>query len=111
MTLKKCSCLIIVLSLILTLSACGTSKESLDLTTIEYNQESFIEINDNVPQFKKDEITNESFEQYSELDELGRCGVAFACIGKDIMPTEERGAIGQIKPSGWQLAKYDISVS
>lgn len=108
MTLKKCSCLIIVLSLILTLSACGTSKESLDLTTIEYNQESFIEINDNVPQFKKDEITNESFERYSELDELGRCGVAVACIGKDIMPTEERGAIGQIKPSGWQLAKYDI---
>lgn len=108
MTLKKHSWLIIVLSLILVLSACGTNTESTDLTSIEYAQECYIEINENVPHFKDDEITNKSFEQYSELDDLGRCGVAFACIGKDIMPTEERGAIGQIKPSGWQLAKYDI---
>ncbi len=65
-------------------------------------------INNNIPQFEESEITTVSFEKYSELDYLGRCGVAFACIGKEIMPTEERGSIGQVKPSGWQMEKYDI---
>lgn len=65
-------------------------------------------LNGNKPEFDKEEITTTSFERYSELDESGRCGVAIACIGRDIMPTEERGSIGQIKPSGWQVAKYDI---
>lgn len=53
---------------------------------------------------------NTSFEKYSKLDSLGRCGVAFACIGKDIMPTKSRGAIGMIKPTGWQspASKYDF---
>lgn len=97
-----------LLPLILILSACGTQTEPIDLANLEYQQECYVEINNNVPQFQKDEIAKESFEYYSELDELGRCGVAVACIGKDIMPTEERGAIGQIKPSGWQMAKYDI---
>ena len=54
--------------------------------------------------FKKTTI----FENYSELDSLGRCGVAFANICKEIMPTEPRGEIGMVKPSGWKLAKYDI---
>ncbi|MBQ9769365.1 MAG: DNA/RNA non-specific endonuclease, partial [Clostridia bacterium] len=58
--------------------------------------------------FTEDELTTGSFENYSELDELGRCGVAFACVGVDIMPTEDREGIGQIKPSGWVTAKYDI---
>ncbi len=66
------------------------------------------EINGNVPEFDANEITTASFEQYTELDPLGRCGVALACVGKDIMPTEDRGSIGQVKPSGWHLAKYDI---
>lgn len=64
-------------------------------------------LNNNQPEFTEDEITAESFERYSDLDILGRCGVAIACIGKDIMPTEERGAIGQIKPTGWHTVKYD----
>lgn len=63
--------------------------------------------NNNVPAFAAAEITTEAFEHYSELDGLGRCGTAFACLGKELMPTEERGAIGQVKPSGWQTAKYD----
>ncbi len=70
--------------------------------------ETYTVLNNNVPQFAEDEITTVAFEDYSELDELGRCGVAFACIGEEIMPTEERESIGQIKPSGWQIAKYDI---
>lgn len=62
---------------------------------------------DNKPSFSKKEITKKSYETYSELDSYGRCGVAMACVGKDIMPTEERGAIGQVKPSGWHTIKYD----
>lgn len=65
-------------------------------------------VNNNIPQFTEAEITLESFESYSDLDALGRCGPAIACIGQEIMPTKERGAIGQIKPSGWQMEKYDI---
>ena len=49
-----------------------------------------------------------SFEFYSNLDYLGRCGVTYACIGKDIMPTEERGSIGQVKPTGWETIKYEV---
>lgn len=76
---------------------------------LEYSGNAYIAINDNVPDFTDDEKRNtESFEYYSDLDDLGRCGVAYANIGIDIMPTEERGAIGQIKPSGWHTVKYDI---
>jgi DNA-entry nuclease len=74
----------------------------------EYNGENYIVINDNVPFFTSDEITTESFENYSELDYLGRCGVAFANVSVDTMPTEARGSIGMIKPSGWHTVKYDI---
>ncbi len=70
--------------------------------------EAYTELNNNVPQFEKSVITTIAFETYSELDDLGRCGEAFACIGEETMPTEERGKIGQIKPSGWQMTKYDI---
>ena len=52
-------------------------------------------------------MTATSFEEYSDLDNLGRCGVAMASVGQDIMPTEERGSIGQIKPAGWHTVKYD----
>ena len=68
----------------------------------------YIVLNGNNPEFDASLITNKSYEKYSPLDELGRCGVAIACIGKDIMPTEDRGSIGQIKPTGWHTVKYDI---
>ena len=68
---------------------------------------SYVIINDNNPNFKQEDLTTKSFERYSDLDELGRCGVAYANIGKDIMPTEERESIGQIKPTGWRTARYD----
>lgn len=72
-----------------------------------YSGETYTVINDNIPYFVKSNLPTESFEYYSDLDELGRCGVACANIGQDTMPTEERGEIGQIKPSGWQTVKYD----
>lgn len=71
----------------------------------------YVTMNDNQPTFTEDEIVTESFESYSELDSLGRCGIATACISTDIMPTEERGEIGQVKPSGWQTVKYPEVIS
>ena len=65
-------------------------------------------INDDEPDFTEDELQPEAYESYSELDGLGRCGVAEAVIGEELMPTEKRGNIGQVKPSGWQTVKYDI---
>ena len=93
---------------VITILFTSCTTQSVDLAKLTYAGNEYVSVNENVPQFDEDEITTESFEQYSDLDVLGRCGVAVACIEKDIMPTEERGAIGQVKPSGWQFAKYDI---
>lgn len=73
-----------------------------------FSGEPYVVINDNEPEFDQNEIRNKSYESYAPLDDLGRCGTAVACIGVDLMPTEERGAIGQVKPSGWQTVKYDF---
>lgn len=73
-----------------------------------FSGEPYIVINNNQPEFKDSDLTAESYEFYSELDSLGRCGYAMTCIGYDIMPTEDRGSIGQVKPSGWQTVKYDF---
>lgn len=81
---------------------------SSNLSSIpDYSGSPYETINGNEPYFSEDEYTTSSFEYYADLDELGRCGTAYACVGKDIMPTEERGSIGQIKPTGWHTIKYD----
>lgn len=67
----------------------------------------YIAINNNVPSFTESDYTTKSYEYYSNLDSLGRCGMVIACIGTDLMPTEERGSIGQVKPTGWHTVKYD----
>lgn len=72
-----------------------------------YKAEAYIEINNNEPNFSSEELITDSFEKYSDLDSLGRCGVAYANISKDLMPVEKRGTIGMIKPSGWHTVKYD----
>lgn len=72
-----------------------------------YSGQPYAVVNDNKPYFTDADLTAVSFETYSDLDSLGRCGVAYASVGKDLMPTEERGAIGQVKPSGWHTIKYD----
>ena len=72
-----------------------------------YSGDPYVAVNDNVPYFTEEDYTTNSFESYSDLDELGRCGVAYACVGTDLMPTEDRGSIGQVKPTGWQTVKYD----
>ena len=77
------------------------------LEVAAYNGEPYVAINGNTPYFTDDDLTTTSFETYSPLDDLGRCGVTYACVGQDIMPTEERGSIGQVKPTGWHTVKYD----
>ncbi len=72
-----------------------------------YSGEPYVVLQDNRPNFELEDLTLEPFETYSELDYLGRCGVAYANVCLDIMPTEPRGDIGQVKPSGWQTVKYD----
>lgn len=73
----------------------------------EYSGQPYVEIDGNQPGFTDKDKTKESFEKYSDLDSLGRCGVAYANIGLDLMPSEERGSIGKVKPSGWHTVKYD----
>lgn len=72
-----------------------------------YNGSIYTPINNNLPFFSEADLTTEPFENYSPLDSLGRCGVASSCLGLETMPTEERGSIGQVKPSGWRTIRYD----
>lgn len=93
----------LLLSIIIILSLLVGCKPVIGLDEIPgYSGAAYVEINGNQPFFTEDEITDEAFESYSELDALGRCGVAFACIGIEIMPTEERGDIASVTPSGWE---------
>lgn len=124
--MKKFSKVLSLIALVLALALCLTSCTELesflgqlfqddddpayavDLESIpEFNGDPFIIINENNPYFTEDELVTESYEEYAELDGLGRCGVTIACIGEDLMPTEERGSIGSVKPTGWQTVKYN----
>lgn len=73
-----------------------------------YDGKAYVAVNNNEPFFTDSDMTTTAFENYSDLDSLGRCGVAYANICKEIMPTEKRGKIGMIKPSGWHTVKYDV---
>lgn len=102
-----------LLAVILALSGCENltpqQQAAIDLSSLpEYSGQAYVELNNNVPFFTEEDLTSASFEEYSPLDELGRCGAAYACISTDLMPTEPRGSIGQVKPSGWKIAKYDF---
>lgn len=82
--------------------------DSFDLSDIpEYSGSPYIPVNGNVPDFTREDLTTDSFETYSELDELGRCGAAYASVGTDLMPDKKRGSISKVKPSGWHSIEYD----
>jgi DNA-entry nuclease len=92
----------------------GTQQPSYQSTTFDLEnipefQENkpYVIINNNKPRFEEKYFTTQPFEKYSDLDSLGRCGIAFANIGIDIMPTEKRESISNIKPTGWHTVKYD----
>ncbi len=74
-------------------------------------QQAYTVLNDNMPEFSEEDLSADVFENYSELDSLGRCGQAFALLGRELMPDEERGSIGQVKPSGWHTVRYDDLIS
>ncbi len=83
--------------------------DAVSLETIPaYSGAAYVAVNGNVPFFDDSELVTEAFEKYSSLDTLGRCGAAYANICREIMPTQERGSIGSVKPTGWHLVKYDV---
>ena len=111
---------ITLVALLLSFALCFSLSSCLDFLNAEnesFSRDSvpdfdgtraYVVINENKPFFTESEIVSDSYEKYATLDYLGRCGVAISCVGKDIMPTEDRGSIGQVKPSGWHTVKYDI---
>ena len=112
---KRLSAVLLFAILILSLLTGCSGNSNISLDDIPaFTDKAYVVINDNIPFFTDDEITSEAFENYSPLDALGRCGVAFACIGVEIMPTENREEIGSVTPSGWKYnnqsnnKKYDF---
>ncbi len=115
----------VLLSLIVILSGCGVwftndvdGQNALIIGTTdtwvdtlkdvpEFSDEPYVILNDNKPNFTDDMLSDKAYEFYSELDDLGRCGYVMACVGPETMPTEERGEIGMVKPTGWHTVKYD----
>lgn len=86
--------------------------DAFDFSQIpNYTGSPYVIVNDNKPFFTEEELTTDSYETYAPLDKLNRCGPAIACIGKDLMPTEKRTAIGSIKPTGWHTVKYPEQIS
>ena len=73
----------------------------------DYSGEDVIKLNDGIPCFNAWDLEMISGEHYSELDELGRCGTAYALLDRSMMPTKKREEIGHIKPSGWRQKKYE----
>lgn len=102
---KNSLALTLLIALAVSLSGCANNTTAAEIP--EFTGFPYVEVNGNVPYFSEEDLTTSSFETYSELDALGRCGPAYACIGRDLMPTEERGSIGSVKPTGWHLIKYD----
>lgn len=113
---KKCTWMSVVIVMVLALFSMaadcfpqwlgptgGLSADPIPL----FSSEPYVVLDGNIPSFLPEELTSEAYEFYSPLDVLGRCGYAQACIGRELMPEEERQGIGQIKPSGWQTVKYD----
>lgn len=118
---KRLYLIVTMLICMLFTAACGTTSPS-DTTAVgseansmasipdsipAYDGSPYVAVNNNKPYFTDKDLTTEAFEQYSELDSLGRCGVAYANICQELMPATERESISQVKPTGWQSVKYD----
>lgn len=99
---------LVILTIFFSTSCNAKTSEIITLDNLpEFESDPYVILYDNQPNFSEEELTTNSFEIYSDFDSLNRCGVAYACIGQDIMPSEEREEIGQVKPSGWHTVKYD----
>ena len=107
---QKIMCGALILALLLAAVGCADAVKgpAVTLENIpEYTGAAYVAVNDNEPYFTQEEITDEAFEMYSDLDAWGRCGVTCASVGPELMPAEERGDIGSVKPTGWHTVKYD----
>ena len=106
------TCLLPLLLCCLVLTGCqGAEAQTLSFSLEDvpaYSGDPYVVLDGNEPAFSQEDRTSTtSFESYSPLDALGRCGTAYANVGTDLMPTEDRGDIGQVKPTGWHTVKYD----
>lgn len=118
--MRRCfACLlsgVLVLSLLLSGCELGLPQENQQASAVSVSLEEvpaysgfpYVELDGNQPGFSLEERTTDSFETYSTLDALGRCGPAYACIGQDLMPTEDRESISSVRPTGWVQAEYDF---
>ena len=111
--MKKCKTLLLplLLAVCLFLPGCATERSTTPSFSLDdipaFSGTPYVTLNDNEPNFTDSDLTTEAFEEYSPLDSLGRCGVAYANICQELMPKTKRGSIGQVKPTGWHTAKYD----
>ena len=118
--MRRCfACLlsgVLVLSLLLSGCELGLPQENQQASAVSvsleevpaYSGSPYVELDGNQPGFSLEERTTDSFETYSTLDALGRCGPAYACIGQDLMPTEDRESISSVHPTGWVQAEYSF---
>ncbi len=98
----------LVLLILVLVYAYSNKKSSNDLDILPYSGSDYVVINNNVPYFSDSDKNTNTFEKYSDLDYLGRAGVAYANISSSLMPTSERGSISSIKPTGFKTIKFDI---
>ncbi len=108
--MKKSAIIGLLFVFALVISGCGLGNHAdVILESIPpFSGDAYCVLNDNVPEFTEADMTTKAFEQYAPLDRLGRCGSAMACLGRELMPTEDRGSISSVKPSGWVQAEYDF---
>ena len=107
--LKRILLWTMILSIAFSGSCMGFStSKSVNTHRIEaYHGIPFVLLNDNVPEFQERDLVTEAFQEFSPLDHLGRTGPGIACLGSETVPTETRGSIGDVRPSGWHTVRYD----
>lgn len=106
--MKKAFSVFLCLFIIFSFVPAGRARAAGLTSVPPYTGEPCTVVNNGIPFFTEAEKRAVAFERYPELDSLGRCSAAFACVCVELMPTEERGTIGSVRPSGWQLTKYDF---
>lgn len=102
----------LLLPLFLIFAGCSQGADTPKSVTLAdipaFSGEPYVVLEENKPNFSDADLNTKSFELYSELDVLGRCGPAYANVSLETMPTEKRGSISQVKPTGWKSVQYDF---
>ena len=109
MRMRRLICLLLLAVLLAGCTEVVPQAPAVSLEAIPaWSGDAYITIDRNIPGFTAEDLTTDAFEQYSPLDELGRCGTAYACVSRELMPTEDRESISSVTPSGWVNKKYDF---